>query len=56
MTIFSTRVLTNLRCIFRLFIGKMLTLALAGSDNYHPTSQQEQIRQRAEIRLAKLKR
>ena len=46
MPIFSTRVLTYLRCIFRLFIGMLLTLALAGCDFYHPSSQLEQIRQR----------
>ncbi|MFQ2786600.1 membrane-bound lytic murein transglycosylase MltF [Aeromonas caviae] len=54
MPIFSTRVLTYLRCIFRLFIGIMLTLALAGCDFYHPSSQLEQIRQRGEIRVGTL--
>ena len=54
MPIFSTRVLTYLRCIFRLFIGMMLTLALAGCDFYHPSSQLEQIRQRGEIRVGTL--
>jgi len=43
-----------LRCIFRLFIGMMLTLALAGCDFYHPSSQLEQIRQRGEIRVGTL--
>jgi membrane-bound lytic murein transglycosylase F len=54
MPIFSTRVLTYLRCIFRLFIGMMLTLALSGCDFYHPSSQLEQIRQRGEIRVGTL--
>ena len=51
MPIFSTRVLTYLRCIFRLLTGMMLTLALAGCDFHTPSSQLEQIRQRGEIRV-----
>jgi membrane-bound lytic murein transglycosylase F len=51
MPIFSTRVLTYLRCIFRLFIGLMLLLTLVGCDFYTPSSQLEQIRQRGEIRV-----
>lgn len=54
MPIFSTKVLTYLRCIFRLFIGLMLTLALGGCDFYTPSSQLEQIRQRGEIRVGTL--
>lgn len=51
MPIFSTKVLTYLRCIFRLFIGLLLTLTLVGCDFYSPSSQLEQIRQRGEIRV-----
>jgi membrane-bound lytic murein transglycosylase F len=51
MPIFSTRVLTYLRCIFRLFIGMMLTLARPVATST-TSSQLEQIRQRGEIRLA----
>lgn len=51
MPIFSTRVLTYLRCIFRLFIGLTLLLTLVGCDFYTPSSQLEQIRQRGEIRV-----
>ncbi|MGL5226090.1 MAG: membrane-bound lytic murein transglycosylase MltF [Aeromonas sp.] len=40
-----------MRCIFRLFIGLLLTLTLVGCDFHSPSSQLEQIRQRGEIRV-----
>lgn len=40
-----------MRCIFRLFIGLMMTLTLLSCNFYTPSSQLEQIRQRGEIRV-----